>query len=94
MVKIQVTGAPIEVRSGIGKASGKPYTMRTQTAYLWTVSKDGVLSEFPEKFPISLEENQVPYSPGSYTFADNAYYVDAKDYGAIKVVAARLVAIK
>jgi len=94
MVKIQVTGAPIETRSGIGKTSGKPYTMRTQTGYLWTVDKNGVLAEFPEKFPISLEDNQAPYVPGNYTFADNAFYVDAKNFGRIVVTPSRLVPIK
>lgn len=85
MVKIQITAAPIEERSGVAKLTQKPYHMRTQNAYLYTVSKEGVLCDFPEKFQISLDDGQVPYAPGAYTFSDASFFIDAQNFNRVSV---------
>ena len=75
MIKIAITTPEIREMKGIGKASGKPYHMRIQTAHAFTVSPDGVLAEFPDKFEIALEENQAPYARGAYTLSPSALFV-------------------
>jgi hypothetical protein len=55
MLKIVITSPEFREMKGIGKTSGKPYHMRIQTAHAFTVSPDGVPSEFPDKFEIALE---------------------------------------
>jgi len=75
MIKIAITSPDIREMKGIGKASGKPYHMRIQTAHAFTVSLDGVLSEFPDKFEIALDADQTPYARGTYTLSPSAVYV-------------------
>jgi len=75
MIQITVTAAPIKELKGTGKASGKPYHMRIQTAYAYTVDKDGNLPDFPDKFEISLGEGQPPYEKGIYTLSPSSIYI-------------------
>jgi len=66
MTKIVVPSPEVREMKGIGKTSGKPYHMRIQTAYLYPCDDAGTFGEFPDKFEISLEENQQPYPRGHY----------------------------
>lgn len=75
MIKIAITSPDIREMKGIGKASGKPYHMRIQTAHAFTINPDGVIAEFPDKFEIALEEHQAPYQRGHYTLHPSAVYV-------------------
>jgi hypothetical protein len=75
MIKIAITSPDIREMKGIGKTSGKPYHMRIQTAHAFTVSADGVVAEFPDKFEIALDENQQPYPRGTYQLAPSAVQV-------------------
>jgi Helix-destabilising protein len=75
MIKIVVTSPDIREMKGVGKTSGKPYHMRFQTGHAFTVDKDGVVAEFPDKFEIILEADQVPYARGSYTLQPSAVFV-------------------
>ena len=75
MIKIAITSPEIREMKGIGKVSGKPYHMRIQTAHAFTVSPDGVVAEFPDKFEIALDEGQIPYPRGHYTLSPSAVFV-------------------
>lgn len=75
MITIAITSPEIREMKGIGKTSGKPYHMRIQTAYAFTMSADGVLADFPDKFEIALEEGQFPYVRGKYHLADSSVKV-------------------
>lgn len=75
MIKIAITSSDIREMKGIGKTSGKAYHLRFQTGHAFTVAKDGVLSEFPDKFEIILEDGQLPYPRGQYTLSPSALYV-------------------
>lgn len=75
MIKIAITSPEIREMKGIGKTSGKPYHMRIQTGHAFTISPDGVVAEFPDKFEIALEENQPPYARGAYTLSPSAVQV-------------------
>ena len=60
---------------GIGKTSGKPYDLNFQTAHAFTVDKDGVVGEFPDKFEIMLDSGQVGYPRGNYTLSPSSLMV-------------------
>lgn len=76
MIKIAITSPDIREMKGIGKTSGKPYHMRFQTGHAFTVSADGAVAEFPDKFEISLEDGQLPYARGTYTLSPSAVFVN------------------
>ncbi len=76
MIKIQITSSDIREMKGVGKASGKPYHMRFQTGYAFTVDQAGVVVEFPDKFEITLEDGQLPYPRGTYQLQPSAVYVN------------------
>jgi Helix-destabilising protein len=76
MIKIVVTSPEIREMKGVGKISGKPYHMRFQTGHAFTVDKDGVVAEFPDKFEIILDAEQAPYARGSYTLQPSAVFVN------------------
>lgn len=75
MIQIAITSPEIREMKGIGRTSGKPYHMRFQTAHAFTVSSDGEVAEFPDKFEIILEENQSPYPRGKYVLQPSSLYV-------------------
>lgn len=75
MNKIVITSSDVVNRAGIGKASGKPYDFNIQTAYVFTVSPDGVVNDFPDKFEIMLDKGQPPYARGNYQLSPSAVYV-------------------
>lgn len=76
MIKIRITSPDIREMKGIAKTSGKPYHMRIQTGYAYTVDQSGTVVEFPDKFEIALEEGQFPYQRGDYTLAPSSVLVN------------------
>jgi hypothetical protein len=75
MIKIAVSSPEIVERKGVGKTSGKDYHLRIQTAHAFTVSTEGVVSEYPDKFEILLDKDQPPYARGNYTLSPSAVFV-------------------
>jgi len=75
MIRIVITSPEIRNMKGVGKTSGKPYDLNFQTAHAFTVDKDGVVSEFPDKFEIMLDAGQPPYARGNYTLSLSAVFV-------------------
>lgn len=75
MIKIAVTSPSIVERKGTSKTSGKDYHLRIQTAHAFTISEDGIVAEFPDKFEILLDKEQVPYARGTYTLSPSACFV-------------------
>lgn len=75
MIKITITKEEVRHMEGVGKTSGKPYSMNFQTAYAHTVDKDGVLNDFPEKFEFILDKDQKPYVRGDYSLQPPSIYV-------------------
>ena len=69
-MKILVKSDQVNVRTVKGK-NGRDYTFRTQLAAL----DNG--GDFPQPFPLRLEEKQPAYAPGEYTIdVDKSIYVD------------------
>lgn len=79
MIKVTVTSTEVREQSGIGKASGKPYTLHFQMVWLHTYDRSGNPNPFPEKVEIILDKNKdgVPvfYPVGDYTLAPESIYV-------------------
>lgn len=59
MIRIQIEGEPIAVRSG--NKDGRLWTRREQRAYVHL----GLA--FPQPFLLNLGETTAPYAPGMYT---------------------------
>ena len=64
-MKIEVKSADIGVKSGTSRRTGKPYTIREQTAWLHLASEP-----YPQRCVLQVEEGQEPYAPGFYETAD------------------------
>ncbi len=77
-IRITVFQTQVRELKGVSEKSGspKPYHMRFQYAYAHTVDQEGNTPPVPEKFEISLDRDQMPYSPGDYTLQPSAIYVD------------------
>lgn len=76
MILVTVAQTTVRELSGNSKATGKPYHLRFQAGYAHTVDADGNKPPFPEKFEISLRDNQAPYPVGDYTLDASAIYID------------------
>jgi len=76
MIKVTVAQSTVRELSGVGKTSGKPYSMRFQTAYAHTVDKEGNTPPYPEKIEIILDKDQPAYAVGDYQLHPSAVYVD------------------
>lgn len=76
MIRITVSQTSVRELNGTSAKTGKPYAMRFQTGYAHTVDKEGNTPPYPEKFEISLDRDQVPYTPGDYQLHPSAIYVD------------------
>lgn len=75
MLKIVVSSPEIREMKGVGKTSGKAYHMRFQNAHAYTVDALGVIADFPDKFEITLDTDQLPYPKGVYTLGAASLYV-------------------
>lgn len=74
-IRIVISSPDFREMKGLSKTSGKPYHMRIQTAHAFPIDKDGVIGDFPDKFEIALDADQVPYPRGEYTLQPSAIYV-------------------
>lgn len=76
-IQVRIVSDSIVERKGIGKVSQKPYHLRIQTGHMFTVDRaTGQISEFPDKFEMMLDADQLPYPRGSYVLADSAVFVN------------------
>jgi len=76
-IQVRIVSDSIVERKGVGKVSQKPYHLRIQTGHMFGVDKaTGQIAEFPDKFEIMLDSEQVPYPRGSYILSDAAVFVN------------------
>lgn len=68
---IEITSTDLNVKSGTSQRTGKPYHIREQTAYM---HKKG--NPYPDKFTISIEQDQAPFPIGNYDLHPGSFYVD------------------
>jgi hypothetical protein len=53
----------------------KDWSLRIQSAHIFTVGDDGVVGAFPDRFEILLDKGQEPYPKGEYKFSPSAVSV-------------------
>jgi hypothetical protein len=78
-IRIEVKSANVHENSGTAKATGKPYTIRKQTAWAHVVDQDGKQYDFPARIEIQLDSDQTPYAVGNYTIAPSSFFVGEFD---------------
>ena len=66
MLKVTVDSTHVETRKGLSKATGKPYEMHTQGAWVYLVDPTGVTDRFPTKARFSVDDPKSPYPVGEY----------------------------
>lgn len=88
MIRIEVKSTEVRSISGTSK-TGKPYNIRDQEAYAYTVGRDGQPRPYPERISLQLEDDQAPLEPGIYTLAPASLYVG--DYGRLMLGRPQLV---
>lgn len=77
MIRIEIKDATVETRSG--NRNGRDWTIRSQTAWAFTVGLDGKPNPYPERVSITLEDGSQGYAPGVYTLSPQSLYVG--DFG-------------
>lgn len=78
-IKAIVHSAEVRHQQGNAKATGKPYSLFFQTAWLHTFDKSGNPNPYPEKIEVILDKDQVgnaiTYPPGEYVLHPSSVYV-------------------
>lgn len=60
MQRISIESTEVHTKSGTSQRTGKPYSIREQSAWLHTGKK------YPVAIRVPLADDQQPYSPGDY----------------------------
>jgi hypothetical protein len=85
MIKVVVSSPELVERKGVTKQTyspaglpvpGKDYHLRIQTAHAFCIDPHtGAAPDFPDKFEILLDKDQVPYGKGVYQLSPAAIFV-------------------
>ncbi len=78
-IRIEVKSGAVVENSGTAKATGKPYTIRKQTAWAHVVDADGKPYEYPARIEFQLDRDDAPFAPGNYTIAPASFFVGDYD---------------
>lgn len=77
MLKVTVETQVVDVKSGTSAKTGKPYSIREQEAWVQTYGKDGKPYPHPQKFKLTLDDDQPePYPLGAYIVDPSSIYID------------------
>lgn len=71
-VLIQVLSDFVDEFSGVAKATGRPYTIRRQSAF---ILNDGQ-NAYPTKFTLYLRDTEPPHAKGWYCLLPQSFDVD------------------
>jgi len=69
MLRVEIKSDAVTVKEGVAKATGKPYSIREQAAYLFTGDV------YPIAVTVSLSGGQKPYGPGIYVVPPSGFEV-------------------
>ena len=73
MIIIDIDSTAVNTKTG--SKEGKPWTMNFQQITISGFYVDGFASKYPRETTIQLDEkNPVPYQPGKYVVAPDAFY--------------------
>ncbi|MDR1350613.1 MAG: G5P family DNA-binding protein [Zoogloeaceae bacterium] len=83
-IKVEVRSEELDVKSGVSQKSGKPYSIREQSAWGFFVDPHGNPHPYPQRVRLTLaDEQEKAYPCGLYELADTSFYPD--QYGQIKI---------
>jgi hypothetical protein len=85
-VEIHESQVNFQERSGVSQRTGKPYTIREQSAYAY------LGGAYPQLFKLNLQDGQPPYSVGKYRLHLNSFEVNR--YGNLSVGRVLLESVK
>lgn len=77
MLKIMVKETTVHTQKGVAKRTGKPYEMRSQTAYV------DLGKAFPTEVKLTLGDDQQPFVLGDYTLTRECFTVN--QYGELSL---------
>lgn len=80
MIRIEVT-AEVITKSGIAKATGKPYEIREQVAFAHIPNGDGSPSRYPQRVLLPIRRDAQPLAAGDFQPTPESFFVG--DYGAL-----------
>ena len=75
MIKVEITTAQVEQKSGVSARTGKSYSIREQEAWFHTCDKTGAPRAHPERGVVVIEDNDRPYPPGVYTICPSSLFM-------------------
>ncbi len=75
MFKVNVSSVAIHTRNGISPRTGKPYSMREQTGWIYLVDQEGKPNPHPTQITLLLDDQQAPYAIGDYMVKPSSFYV-------------------
>lgn len=75
MIRVEVTSAAVETKTGTSNRTGKSYTIREQECWVHTTDKNAQSRPHPERAVVPLDDNQPPYPVGSYFICPSSVYV-------------------
>lgn len=75
-LRIQVESIDVDTKSGTSARTGKPYSIREQTAWAYLFDRSGKPNPHPTKIRITLGDDQSPYPVGMYQLADSSFFAD------------------
>lgn len=94
MIKVQITSTNVRRMQGNAKATGKPYDMSFQDAWMFLTDRDGNADPYPTKVEIILPKDKdgaaLYYNAGFYQLHPSSIYVDQ---GGNLALSPRLVAL-
>ena len=73
-MRIVIKRVDVATRSGTGDG-GRPWSMREQQGFAYTVDKEGRPDDFPSKVVVRLDDGANPYPVGEYVLDERSYYV-------------------
>jgi hypothetical protein len=74
-IRIEIKSSTVQEINGVGKKSNKPYSMRKQVGWAYTMDNTGAPNPFPEKIEFTLADGQEPFQPGNYTIDPSSFFV-------------------
>jgi len=86
VIEIHESQVNCEERSGVSQRTGKPYTIREQSAYAYL---GGI---YPQLFKLNLQDGQNPYGAGKYQLHTSSLEVNR--YGNLAIGRVLLESIK
>lgn len=77
MLKVIVETTVIDPKNGTSAKTGRPYSIREQEAWIYAYGKDGKPYAHPQKFKLTLDDDQQEAYPlGEYILDPASLYID------------------